>query len=384
MKKIIIAVCVLLVIENVIAQKTETKSVPTAVRNIIIPKFNIYSEYKSVVVHDGYSGALIKGAGYSVLDIDSETGNNGVRFGKQGSDIWFIGSYPYFDGSNDYLVSPSTFAYPALIIKGNTYFTGIGTAYPSSVLEVSSGVANTDLRISSKAGFGSTRLSFISDKDLTSEWRPGFIASGDNGTFTGRLDFYTNGTGSNNKLGSALGMSVMNKRVTIGGGFSNSNPYILEVHPLSTNPYGILNFSDDNAKYWEQIVFFDGTFNLFSNNTFKGSFSPVTGAYTSSSDKSFKKNITSLSSVLDKVMSLKPSTYEYINNNPENRNSIGLIAQDVESFFPEFVYKNLDKRAGKEVYSMDYAGLSVIALKAIQEQQVMIKELQAEILKLKK
>ena len=98
--------------------------------------------------------------------------------------------------------------------------TGIGTNMPSSQLEIVSPINDTELRISSTCGFCSTRLSFISDKGFSSEWRPGFIKSGDNSNFGGRLDFYTNGIGSGNAFGEVHGMSVYNGRV----GIKETNP----------------------------------------------------------------------------------------------------------------------------------------------------------------
>ena len=46
-----------------------------------------------------------------------------------------------------------------------------------------------------------------------------------------------------------------------------------------------------------------------------------------------------------------------------DRKYIGLIAQDVKELFPEFVNYNEDEDA----YTMDYAGLSVVAIQAIKE-----------------
>ncbi len=121
------------------------------------------------------------------------------------------------------LFSATTFAQWAnsgtSIYNLNSGNVGIGTAIPNSKLEVAS-AGNTDLRISSSGAFGATRLSFISDKALTTEWRPGFMQSGDNGNFTGRLDFYTNGTSSLNKFGTIYAMSVTNGKLGIG----TSNP----------------------------------------------------------------------------------------------------------------------------------------------------------------
>ena len=108
------------------------------------------------------------------------------------------------------------------LIVNPTGEVGIGTSSPSSELEVSSSSSNTDLRVSAACGFCSTRLSFISDKGFASEWRPGFIRSGDNipNGFGGRLDFMTNGSGVGNRFGEKHAMSIFNGRV----GVNETNP----------------------------------------------------------------------------------------------------------------------------------------------------------------
>lgn len=100
-------------------------------------------------------------------------------------------------------------------IKNTTGNVGIGTANPSSTLEIVSG-GTTELKLSSRAFFGPTRFSMISDKELPDEWRPTFIESADNGSFTGRMDFFTNGTGIANKFGSLRAMSITNGKVGVG------------------------------------------------------------------------------------------------------------------------------------------------------------------------
>ncbi len=53
----------------------------------------------------------------------------------------------------------------------------------------------------------------------------------------------------------------------------------------------------------------------------------------------------------------------------------GVIAQELEQVFPEYVTVGQD-REGNEVRSVDYAGLSIVALKSIQEQQERIEKLE--------
>lgn len=379
MKKIIFTSLLLLSLTNLFAQTNNLKDDPSAPGLSNVPKYLI-SSYKHTVVHNGADGILVKGTNsWSTIDIDAPIYSESViRLAKGGIVTWGIGN-GY--GNDDFRIFEYGIGTP-FIIKKNIGAVGIGTLSPSSRLEVSSeGV--TDLRISSTAGFGSTRLSFISDKGIVgSEWRPGYIASGDNGGYTGSLNFFTNGTGGANLFGNVLGMTLTNKRLSVGGVFVNPNPYALEIHP--SNSYGTALYNVTNDTYWEHFVANGSGSNLtlYTNTGFKGSFSSVTGVYTSASDKTLKNNIVAMGNVLDKVLQLQPSTYSFIDNNPTNKTSIGFIAQEVELLFPEFVYKNTMKD-GSEIRSMDYAGMSVIALKAIQEQQAIIKELQAEIAKLK-
>lgn len=62
---------------------------------------------------------------------------------------------------------------------------------------------------------------------------------------------------------------------------------------------------------------------------------------------------------------------------------LGFLAQDVEQVFPNIVYKNTtDAKTG--LYKMDYSAFGVIAVKAVQEQQKIIQDLQLQINELKK
>jgi len=106
-----------------------------------------------------------------------------------------------------------------------------------------------------------------------------------------------------------------------------------------------------------------------------GTFDATTGAYTSSSDARLKTNVRTLESVLPSVMGLEFKRYEFINNNPTHKESIGVIAQDLQKVFPEFVSVNSSNEGNPIVdnqLGVDYSGLSVIAIKAIQEQQLQI------------
>lgn len=104
------------------------------------------------------------------------------------------------------------------------------------------------------------------------------------------------------------------------------------------------------------------------------------GSYHSGSDERLKENIQPMQETLPKLMELKPKTYDMKYNNPGKKVSLGLIAQQLNDYFPELVSVTDGASFGhkelQEIYTINYSGLSVITIKAIQEQQQQIIDLQ--------
>lgn len=130
----------------------------------------------------------------------------------------------------------------------------------------------------------------------------------------------------------------------------------------------------------------------FNGNTY------CSGSYTTS-DRKLKNNIEPFTNALDKLLLLKPSTYvfrkdEFKAMNLPEGNQIGLIAQELETVFPELVREvpGLDlfdengKVSGKlpSLKSVNYEGLIPVLIAAVQEQQKQINEQQATIAELKR
>jgi hypothetical protein len=129
---------------------------------------------------------------------------------------------------------------------------------------------------------------------------------------------------------------------------------------------------------WEMYVAQgNGELRLYHEGNFRGAFDPVNGIYTAS-DRRLKTNILPMQNVLSNVMQLSPSSYRFIDGNPGQKTSLGFVAQDVEKLFPELVSISNDERS-PGIYSMNYAGFGVLAIKAIQEQQNEISDLKARI-----
>lgn len=113
-------------------------------------------------------------------------------------------------------------------------------------------------------------------------------------------------------------------------------------------------------------------------------------AFNNISDARVKQNIQPVvQNLLQKVMALKPVTYNFSNinyspgtslhilNNSSGKNELGLLAQEVYKLFPETVSKPEDET--RELWAIDYSKLTVILIKAIQEQQQEIELLKTQL-----
>jgi hypothetical protein len=89
-----------------------------------------------------------------------------------------------------------------------------------------------------------------------------------------------------------------------------------------------------------------------------------------------------MENILPKVGMLRPVRYEMIRNNPSHVPSIGFIAQEVEPLFPLMVRQVVDHQKNgpdiKDARMMDHTGFGVLAIKALQEQEKEILDLEKE------
>ena len=125
---------------------------------------------------------------------------------------------------------------------------------------------------------------------------------------------------------------------------------------------------------------------LYSGTTQRGtiSISGATTTYGSVSDYRLKENVVAISSGLSKVMALKPSTFNFIEFPDKNIN--GFIAHEVAEVEPIAVTGKKDAvdEDGKLIFqSVDAAKLVPLLTAAIQEQQALITQLQADVAALK-
>lgn len=99
----------------------------------------------------------------------------------------------------------------------------------------------------------------------------------------------------------------------------------------------------------------------------------ITATGTVSSDRRLKKDIRPLENVLSKTLDLEGVSYHLKDPERSERKHIGVIAQDVEEIYPEFVYT--DKNGMKAV---NYAQMTAVLIEAIKELNVKIVSLEQE------
>jgi trimeric autotransporter adhesin len=116
----------------------------------------------------------------------------------------------------------------------------------------------------------------------------------------------------------------------------------------------------------------------------------ATNATIATSDEKFKENITPLNKGLEIVNKLKPVTFNFISdteNNFSEYEEVGFIAQDVDralstETFAKSIVKSTDDSEPTSTMGLATQNLIPILVKAIQEQQALIKALEQRILTL--
>jgi hypothetical protein len=94
------------------------------------------------------------------------------------------------------------------------------------------------------------------------------------------------------------------------------------------------------------------------------------GSLTQNSDETLKKNILPIINATDLLQQLNGYRYQWIDENTNSDNQLGLMAQEVQKVLPELVKANESGKLG-----VNYSGMVPVLLEAIKEQQKQIEEL---------
>jgi len=172
-----------------------------------------------------------------------------------------------------------------------------------------------------------------------------------------------------------------------------NNPGVNPFYTIEVNqPSGQKAFTlvDVYNNRWAMACNFINTLNngtgvvldFYYNNVGRGRFQYWDGNYVVLSDRRMKEDIQPMEPILNKIKNLRTVRYEMARNNPNHQKSIGMIAQEVQAVFPQLIRQITDHNRNNapinDALVMDYSSFSVLAIKALQEQERQLLELEKE------
>lgn len=146
-----------------------------------------------------------------------------------------------------------------------------------------------------------------------------------------------------------------------------------DVYPLNGN--GLRFERKNTTDHWDVGADYQNDLDFVFNGVAKAYLNDATGALVTVSDARLKKNIQSLAPVISSIVQLQPKKYYYNDNKTGDPLSYGFIAQEVEKIFPDLVFT----KGNDEMKAVSYQGFTIVAIKAIQEQQQTIQSLEERI-----
>ncbi len=261
------------------------------------------------------------------------------------------------------------------LLLNNAGNLGIGTTTPSTRFHVNRGDGNAQLGLFSNASTTGDRTALVdirSGDNVT--WRYGVGGTGNRmGIVEGQFYIEPAGLGT-----PAFSISQAGR---VGINTANALNYMLNIKQSGSFGYSLESTLGEN---WEHWVSANGNLMLYANGGSRGVFNVATGAYSATSDARLKTDIQPMSSMLDKINQLKPTTYHFKTDDPANARTdvpleYGFLAQDVEKVFPSLVTHEVNPERGLDTYMLNYSGFGAIAIKGIQELQQTIQDQRGEI-----
>jgi hypothetical protein len=291
---------------------------------------------------------------------------------------------------------------------------GIGTSTPSAALQVSAVpstngdsvyqiVAFDTNTATSRVGAGITFGGYYNGTTDTStafSSIKGFKENLTNNDYAGALAFMTriNGGSSTERMritsGGDVNMNATsgNKLVTVKG--QTGNGYYGEVRMGNVDhSAGIIgkhvSSGNANLEFWTEY-YSSGGYQKRMTIDYAGNIGAPSGTniYTAS-DIRLKQNITTITNGLDKVLGLNPVMFNWVNGfveSEDGKDMLGFIAQEVQDIIPEAVEGfnsgntiNLDDVQIDNPLRVNEKFIIPILVKAIQEQQIQIQNLQEQI-----
>tara|TARA_R100000278_G_scaffold1130_1_gene2386 strand:- start:155 stop:1288 length:1134 start_codon:yes stop_codon:yes gene_type:complete len=257
---------------------------------------------------------------------------------------------------------------------------GIGTNAPANLLHIETTVDGSGLTIQRSSTTAGTysQLSFINtttDNYTPPTWIRAYRNAA--GVNAGEMTFGTAGS-ERMRIRGTNGDILLCKTVDT---FSTAGIQIQQSTGRSLHTVSADNVMDLNRTTSHGVIL-----GFYLNGSSVGTIS--TNANNLPSDRNFKRDISDLDLGLNLVTKLKPSQYNYKIDSEDCPKMYGLIAQDLEQALEE---EGVEKNStwllqhepkddeNQSDYALDYQKLTPILIKAIQEQQAIIEDLQTQI-----
>ncbi|HTE13150.1 MAG TPA: tail fiber domain-containing protein [Chitinophagaceae bacterium] len=337
------------------------------------------------------------------LEVHGAAGSTNAIFGGDATGISIQRNWPavgfnqYYTNTGKYMAS----GYAALISQDQSIGTVRFQLFPN-------GVKDADM----PASTGSLAMSVNGNVGIRAEPIDATLYVAKAGNFSGSAVF--GGSGYNShfhydvtedtyiRAGKSGGHVYINQisggKILMGNGFSHvginsGNPtYPFEIRQNLGTGIRVMQPSH-SSNYWEIRLRLDPYYSpidnhyMIYNGSYKSLFTGGDGTAYYFSDRRLKTNIRGISSIMKKFMQLEPVQYN-MKSFPGVQKTSGFIAQDVEKLFPQLVAKAVSTRHGykgvDDLYGLNYDGFRMLTIRAIQEQQEKIKQMQQQNDKLEK
>ena len=252
---------------------------------------------------------------------------------------------------------------------------GIATGTPRGLFDIGGG--DEEVYLSSSTVLGNQRIAYLPGDVFLSPW------AGSNTSFLEARR--SDNSGSTNLIIRTTFQGLLRNSLILTSegrlGINGVTPgAVLEVKQIAQEGFRIRSSNND---VWDQSMDYDANgfpppnLNFRFNGSTVAYVNRTTGTWNPVSDARLKKEVLGLDNILERLVMLKPCSYSMINNNPQNERSVGFLAQEVAQIFPDAVVNSGTKLPGTEsnLLALNYTALGVYAIKAIQEQQVIIEKL---------
>jgi len=352
--------------------------------------FNFFADDSNAVANttmgffvDGSEKMRIDSSGRVGIGTNNPTGNLVVvNSGGGGLNIGYNAtSVNYYDADTQIFRNGSFAEKVRIDSSGNV---GIGTSSPTTY-----SLAGTHLDVSSASV---SQFTFIHANTPSVK---AFLASNDSSGLTA-LFTYSNHPltfGTNNTERMRITSSGDLLLGTTSGTYGNAKLYVSHgINGSTASPaltlegvgYGGLHYLDGTAYYLGQNSGFRSVRIWSGTSTASGVELSAGGtSWSSFSDERLKENIQDIGSVTEKIKDIRCVTFNRTDIE-DSKETIGFIAQDFIGKFDQVLNKSkLKDGDDEEYYSIKYTETIPVLLKAIQEQQVLIEQLQAEVALLK-